>query len=74
MNGMPVELNQVTEAVKAIDPVWEVLFPEEQRWIVQLLIVESLTVSTSGIDMRFRGNGIEQIVQELQPIEERVHA
>ena len=60
--------------MKAIDPVWEVLFPEEQRWIVQLLIVESLTVSTSGIDMRFRGNGIEQIVQELQPIEERVHA
>jgi len=53
--------------------VWEVLFPEEQRRIVQLL-VEEITVSTSGIDIRFRTNGIERIVEELQPIEERAHA
>ena len=71
--GEPVELNRVAEALKAIDPVWEVLFPEEKRRIVQLL-VEGITVSKTGIDMRFRTNGIEQIVQELQPIEERVHA
>ena len=42
----------------------------EQRRIAQLL-VEDITVSTSGIDIRFRTNGIEQIVGELQPIEER---
>ncbi len=66
----PMELNRVAEALKAIDPVWDVLFPEEQRRIVQLL-VEDITVSTSGIDIRFRTNGIEQIVEELQPSEER---
>lgn len=63
----------LAEALKAIDPVWDVLFPEEQRRIVQLL-VEGITVSQTGIDMPFRSNGIEQIVQELQPIEGRVHA
>jgi len=69
----PMELDRVGEALRAIDPVWDVLFPEEQRRIVQLL-VEDITVSSSGIDIRFRTNGIEQIVEELQPIEERAHA
>ncbi len=71
--GEPMELGRVTDALKAVEPVWEVLFPEEKRRIIQLL-VERITVSKTGIDMRFRNNGIEQIVQELQPIEERVHA
>ena len=48
-------------ALRAIDPVWDVLLAEEQRRIVQLLI-EDITISTSGIDIRFRTNGIEQIV------------
>jgi len=69
----PVELNRVAEALRAIDPVWDVLFPEEQRRIVQLL-VEHITVSTSGINIRFRTNGIEQIVEELQPSEELARA
>ncbi len=69
----PMELNRVVEALRAVDPVWDVLFAEEQRRIVQLL-VEDITVSTSGIDIRFRTNGIEQIVDELQPIEERTNA
>lgn len=71
--GEPVELDRVGEALRAIDPIWDVLYPEEQRRIAQLL-VEEITVSTSGIDIRFRTNGIEQIVEELQPIEERAHA
>lgn len=71
--GAPVDLDRVGEALRAIDPVWDVLFPEEQRRIAQLL-VEEIAVTTSGIDIRFRANGIEQIVEELQPIEERAHA
>jgi site-specific DNA recombinase len=68
--GAPVELDRVGDALRAIDPIWDVLLAEEQRRIAQLL-VEEITVSTSGIDIRFRTNGIEQIVEELQPIEER---
>ncbi|MFP4356769.1 MAG: hypothetical protein ACLFUJ_16795 [Phycisphaerae bacterium] len=68
--GASVELDRVGEALRAIDPIWDVLLAEEQRRIAQLL-VEDITVSTSGIDIRFRTNGIEQIVEELQPIEDR---
>ena len=64
------ELYRVGEALRAIDPIWDVLFPEKQRRIAHLL-VEDITVSTSGIDIRFRTNGIEQIVEEIQPIEDR---
>jgi site-specific DNA recombinase len=62
----PVELSRVTESLRALDPVWDVLIPEEQQRIIQLL-VEKITVSRTGIEVRFRANGIEQIVQELQP-------
>ena len=66
----PVELDRVSQALRAIDPIWDMLLADEQRRIVQLL-VEEITVTTSGIDIRFRTNRIEQIVEELQPIEER---
>jgi hypothetical protein len=68
----PVELDRVGEALRAIDPIWDVLIPEEQQRVAQLLI-EQITVSTTGIDIRFRTNGIEQIVEELQPLE-KAHA
>jgi len=68
--GAVVELDRVSQALRAIDPIWNVLLAEEQRRIAQLLI-EEIVVSTRGIDIRFRTNGIEQIVAELQPIEER---
>ena len=78
LRGEPVELERVREALQAIDPVWEVLFPEEKRRIMQLLI-EHIEISTQGINVRFRTNGIEQIVEELKPrvtpnVEELVHA
>ena len=69
----PMGLDRVADALRAIDPVWDVLFPEEQQRIVQLL-VEDITVSTTGIDVRFRTNGIEQVVEELQSIEEQANA
>jgi len=62
-SGQPVELDRVGQALRAVDPVWDVLFPQEQQRIIRLLI-ETITISTSGIDIRFRTNGIEQIIQE----------
>ena len=64
-----LDLGRVTKALQAIDPVWDVLYPQEQQRIVSLL-VEDITVSTGGIDIRFRTNGIEQVVEELQSVEE----
>jgi len=64
----PIELDRVGQALRRIDPLWDVLFPAEQERIARLL-VEDIIVTTSGIDIRFRTNGIEQIVNEVQPRE-----
>ena len=48
----PIELDRVGEALRGIDPLWDVLFPAEQERIVRLL-VEDIIVTTSGIDIRF---------------------
>jgi hypothetical protein len=65
-----VELSEVTKALQQLDPVWEVLYPEEQSRVLELL-VESVTVSKHSVDIHFRANGIEQIVDELKPMSER---
>ena len=63
----PIELGCITEALGRIDPIWEVLYPEEQRRVLELLI-ESITVTKDAVEVRFRTNGIEQVVEELKPI------
>ena len=63
----PIELASVTDALQRVDPIWEVLHPEEQRRVLELL-VETITVSKDNVEVRFRANGIEQVVEELEPI------
>ena len=65
-----VDLPEVTRALQQLDPVWEVLYPEEQSRVLKLLI-EMVTVSKESVDIHFRVNGIEQIVGELTPMSER---
>ena len=63
----PMELAGVTDALQRIDPIWEILHPDEQRRVLELL-VETITVSKENVEVRFRANGIEQVVGELEPI------
>ena len=63
-SASPVDLAEITQALSRLDPIWEVLYPEEQSRILELLI-ESVTVSENNVDIRFRTNGIEKIVEEL---------
>ena len=65
-----IELTEVTNALQRLDPVWETLYPEEQRRVLELLI-DSITVNKKEIAIQFRANGIEQIVGELKPMSER---
>ena len=57
-------------ALQRIDPIWEVLVPDEQRRVLELL-VEEITVANGQVDVQFRFNGIEQMVNELTPMRER---
>ena len=65
-----VDLGEITQALNRLDPIWEVLYPEEQSRILELLI-ETVRVSENNVDIRFRTNGIEKIVEELTSQKER---
>jgi site-specific DNA recombinase len=70
--GKAVELDatldeaQVTVAMIRLDAIWDQLFPAEQQRIVRLL-VETVIVSPSDIEVRLRENGIEALALELRP-------
>jgi site-specific DNA recombinase len=55
----------VREAIEALDPIWDELFPAEQARIVQLL-VERVDVSPEGVKTRLRTNGIASLIGDLR--------
>ena len=64
---IPIELDDVSKSLQRLDPIWEMLIPEEQRRVLELL-VERAVVSKDQVNVPFRSDGIEQIVGELSPI------
>ena len=59
--------SDVREALMALDPLWEVLFPAEQARIVQLL-VDRVEVYSDNIHISLRRNGLKGLVEELSSI------
>jgi site-specific DNA recombinase len=57
--------SEVAHAVSALDPIWEELFPEEQRRIVHLL-VELVIVHSERAEVILCAEGLTTLVQELQ--------
>lgn len=55
---------EVREALTALDPLWEDLFPVEQARIIHLL-TDRIEVGAEGIKIRLRDNGYTQIVAEV---------
>lgn len=64
------DLEAVTSALQRLDPIWEVLYPEEQCRVLELL-VDEIDVGKTAVTVQFRADGIEQIATELEPIGER---
>jgi len=60
----------VTEALKKLEPIWDELYPLEQTRLIQLL-VEQVTVSTDGMRVRIRSNGLHSLVSELREVQDR---
>jgi len=56
---------EVIDALKNFDAVWEGLNPAEQRRIVGCL-VERVTVSVDGLDVRLRTDGIHSLLSSLE--------
>ena len=55
---------EVRDALLALDPLWDELFPAEQARIVQLL-VERVEIAEDGLDIRFRTEGLAGLVREF---------
>ncbi len=55
---------EVRSALIQLDPLWEELFPAEQARIVQLL-VSRVDVSTSGVTVHLRTDGMATLVSDL---------
>jgi len=62
---------KVTVAMLRLDAIWNQLFPAEQQRILRLMI-EKVIVSPDSMEVRLRANGIERVVQELQPANDGV--
>ena len=60
-------------ALTELDPLWDELFPAEQARIVQLL-VERVEVSTEGLNLRLRVDGLTSLAAEMRSTPEKVPA
>ncbi len=57
---------EVVLQLREIGAVWEQLFPEERRRIVQLLI-ERVTLGDAGIEITWRAAGWPTLASEMPP-------
>jgi hypothetical protein len=55
---------EVIEALGALEPVWDELYPAEQARILRLLI-ERIDVAPDGISITLHAAGIRSLVSEL---------
>ncbi|MFC7738926.1 hypothetical protein ACFQX4_24740 [Roseomonas sp. GCM10028921] len=55
---------ETRDALHQSEPLWDELFPAEQARIVGLL-VERVTVSSTGADIRLRVDGLASLVRDL---------
>jgi site-specific DNA recombinase len=60
-----IEDAEVVEALQALDPLWDELFPAEQARIVQLL-VERVDVAPDRLIVSLRVEGLRSLVDEMR--------
>ena len=60
------DLEAVTSALQRLDPIWEVLYPEEQRRVLELL-VDEIDVGKTAVTVQFRADEIRRRGPRAQP-------
>ena len=68
-NEPPETVEAAMAVLRDVDTVWDSLFPQEQARICHLLL-DKVTVSTNGIDVQLRSNGVQSLLDELQDEDE----
>ena len=64
VDGPPMDERAISASLRRFNDLWEALFPAEQARIVRLL-VERVTVSSDGMAVDLRHNGIAALVRDL---------
>jgi hypothetical protein len=64
-DGLAISLRYGTKNVPDSAPLWEELFAAEHARIVRLL-VERVDLSSNGIEVRLRAEGLQTLVEELR--------
>jgi hypothetical protein len=59
-----VDESEVIEALGALDPVWDELYPAEQARIMRL-VIERIDVAPDGVSVTLHAAGIRSLVAEL---------
>jgi len=57
--------DKIYDALNKMNEVWELMLPAEQKNIIHLLIA-NISVKASGLDIEYRAEGIEGLVDNLQ--------
>jgi DNA invertase Pin-like site-specific DNA recombinase len=73
MGAVDFSEHELVEALAAIDPIWEHLFPAEQARIVQLLVAQ-VTVHEDQLSVAYHVDGIHSLVSELRQLADEEHS
>ncbi len=66
--GAEIPERDVRDALGRLDEVWDELFPIEQARLLHLM-VDKVVLEPEGLDIRFRGDGLDTVIEELRAIE-----
>ena len=67
--GAEIPERDVRDALGRLDGVWDELFPAEQTRLLQLM-VEKVVLEPDGLDIRFRGDGLDTVIEELRAMKQ----
>jgi len=67
--GEEISEREVREALGRFDDIWDQLFPAEQARLLRLM-VEKVVLMPDGLDIYFRGDGLDTVVEDLRAIDE----
>jgi len=67
--GEEISEREVRETLGRFDDVWDQLFPAEQARLLHLM-VEKVVLKPDGLDIHFRGDGLDTVVEDLRAIDE----
>ena len=60
-----VDEREVVEALQRLDPMWDQLFPIEQRRVLQLPVAR-VKIRLDGLEISLRVEGISSLVEDLR--------